>query len=75
MTRTTPRRRTRRFQRIAHLVTGLPVLAYVYTAPAADAPLTIGVRWLAVPVLVATGFAMWLAPRVRRRRAVRSRAA
>lgn len=73
-TRTTPPRRRRRFQRGAHLVTGVPVLAYVYTAPAADAPLTLGVRWVAVPVLVATGLAMWLAPRLRRRRAVRSRA-
>jgi hypothetical protein len=67
-------RRARKLQRAAHLVAALPVLAYVYLTPAADAALTSVVRGVVVPVLVLSGLLLWQAPRLRRLRARRGRA-
>ena len=54
----------RRAERIAHLVAGMVLLGYVYV-PIPDR-LQDSVRYLVVPVLVATGLAMWQAARFRR---------
>jgi hypothetical protein len=62
--RITPRR-ARSLERLVHLVTGLALVAYVYLTPPPDSPLTAGIRWL-VPMVVSSGLAMWLWPRIRR---------
>jgi len=59
-------RRTRSLQRLAHVLTGVLVLAYVYLTPAPDAAVTQAVRWLLLPALVGSGVAMWQWPRLRR---------
>ncbi len=59
-------RRTRSRQRLAHLVTGVLVLAYVYVTPAPGSVPEQAVRWLLLPALVASGVAMWQWPRLRR---------
>jgi thiosulfate reductase cytochrome b subunit len=56
----------RKVQRAVHLVTGLMLVAYVYLTPSGAAQNVI--RFVALPVLVATGIAMWQAPRIRRLR-------
>ncbi len=54
----------RKVQRAVHLATGLIVLLYVY-APLQD-QLQQAIRFVVLPVLVATGIAMWKAARIRR---------
>lgn len=56
----------RTLQRRLHLLAGLALVAFVYATPAADSPLAYGVRWVAVPLLVGSGIAMWQQPRLRR---------
>ncbi|WP_431901785.1 hypothetical protein [Nonomuraea sp. bgisy101] len=56
----------RTIQRAVHLATGLAIVAYIYLAPPADSPAHTAIRWFVVPVLVASGVAMWQWPRVRR---------
>jgi hypothetical protein len=78
MSTTTARRRrtrsSRRRQRLVHLLAVPPVMAYIYATPGGSSPLTAVVRFVAVPVLVAAGLAMWLGPRFRKARARRARA-
>ncbi|MFI6679831.1 hypothetical protein [Kribbella sp. NPDC050470] len=60
-------------QRLAHLVAGIAVVAYVY-APGAPA-LEAAVRWVILPLLAASGVLMWQWPKVRRlARKLRTRA-
>ena len=61
-----PGARTRTYQRRLHLLTALPVIAYVYLAPELDAAVTSGIRWAVTPVLALSGIAMWQWPRLRR---------
>jgi thiosulfate reductase cytochrome b subunit len=56
----------RKAQRIVHLVAALVLGGYLY-APL-EAQLQGAVRFIVVPLLVATGIAMWQAPRIRRLR-------
>lgn len=64
-----PRRRSRArtTQRGVHLVAAVGISAYIYLTPDPASPATFGIRWVAVPVLVFSGLAMWLWPRLRRR--------
>jgi hypothetical protein len=58
-----PRRRVRDLQRGAHLVGGAILLAFVYVLPA---PALLAVlQWFVVPVLLASGLALWKWPRIR----------
>ena len=59
-------KRTRTAQRGVHLVTGLVLVVCVYAVPVVDSLLATVIRWLVLPVLVATGLAMWQWPRLRR---------
>jgi hypothetical protein len=59
-------RQLRTWQRRAHLLAGLAVVVHVYLDPGADSPLGVAVRWVLLPALVASGVAMWQAPRLRR---------
>ena len=63
----------RKLQRSIHLLTGALLLAYVYLP--AHGGFQTAIRAVAFPVLVATGIAMWQAPRIRRVRRQRQRAA
>ncbi len=58
--------RQRKLQRNVHLLAGVLLLGYVY-APAPSRVQEL-VRFLVFPLLVATGVAMWQAPRIRRLR-------
>jgi hypothetical protein len=49
-----------------HLVTGLVLVVCVYAVPDMDSLLVTLIRWLVLPVLVATGLAMWQWARLRR---------
>lgn len=62
--RNTPRQ-VRDRQRIAHLLAGAVVVAYVYAAPVLGHGVTSAVRWVVVPVLVLSGIALWRWHRVR----------
>jgi hypothetical protein len=53
-------------QRLAHLLAGLALVAYVY-APGGPSPvLEAAVRWVVLPGLVASGVLMWQWPKIRR---------
>lgn len=56
----------RKVQRGVHLAAGFLLIAYLYGPLAAQ--LQDAVRFVALPALVATGIAMWQAPRIRRLR-------
>ncbi len=56
----------RKVQRVVHLAAALLLVAYLY-APL-EAQLQDAVRLIVLPVVVATGIAMWQAPRIRRLR-------
>jgi hypothetical protein len=58
-----PRRRVRDLQRAAHLVGGAILLAFVYVLPAPA--LLAALQWFVVPVLLASGLALWKWPRIR----------
>jgi hypothetical protein len=58
--------RQRKLQRNVHLLAGALLLGYVY-APAPSRVQEL-VRFIVFPLLVATGIAMWQAPRIRRLR-------
>lgn len=55
-------RSLRIIQRSIHLVASVALAAYVYTPLSGELWLQNSVRFGTVPVLVVTGFAMWLAP-------------
>lgn len=56
----------RRVIRIVHLVLSIPLLGYIY-GPVASIPQAARfTRWVAMPVVVLTGFWLWLKPRVLR---------
>ena len=50
-------------QRLAHLVAGVALIAYVYLP---GDPLEAAVRWVVLPLLLASGALMWQWPKVRR---------
>jgi hypothetical protein len=50
-------------QRLAHLVAGAALVAYVYLPGEA---LEAAVRWVILPLLVASGVLMWQWPKLRR---------
>jgi hypothetical protein len=56
--------RQRRLQRAMHLLAGAALLTYVYLP--AGRGLEDSMRFLVIPLLAATGIAMWQAPRLRR---------
>lgn len=56
--------RQRKLQRVVHLVAGAMLLAYVYVPLGSGAEAL--VRFVVFPALVASGMAMWQAPRIRR---------
>ena len=54
----------RQFIRILHLVLSIPIVGYIY-GPVASIPQAVRfTRWLAMPVVVLTGFWLWLKPRL-----------
>lgn len=53
-------------QRLAHLLTGLALVAYVYAPGGPGAVLETLVRWVLLPGLIASGVLMWQWPKVRR---------
>lgn len=56
----------RDLQRAVHLVAGLLIVAYLYT-PIRDLPIVlVVVQVVVVPVLAASGLALWQWPRLRR---------
>lgn len=65
--------RARDGQRAAHLVAGGAVLAYVYAGPLLGSGFVAAVQWVVVPVLVASGVALWKWPRIRKTLRARSR--
>lgn len=57
-------KRVRDRQRLAHLVGGLLLVAYVYVP--AGPVLEAAVRWFVLPVLVGSGVVMWQWAKIRR---------
>jgi hypothetical protein len=68
-------KQTRSRQRALPLFAGLVVVVYVYAAPELGQAAAAGVRWLVLPILIASGVVMWQWPRLRvaarRRKATR----
>ena len=59
-------RRVRTAQRWVHLTSAALLLAFIYLTPDTGSTLMELIRWVGVPVLVASGIAMWQWPRIRR---------
>ena len=65
----------RQFIRILHLVLSIPIVGYIY-GPVASIPQAARfTRWVAMPVVVLTGFWLWLKPRLLKWRRQSGRAA
>lgn len=72
----TPRRlrwRARDGQRAAHLVAGVAVVSYVYAGPLLGSGFVAAVQWVVIPVVVASGVALWKWPRIRKALRARGR--
>ena len=53
--------------RTLHLVLSIPIVGYIY-GPVASIPQAAGfTRWIAMPLVILTGFWLWLKPRLLRR--------
>ena len=70
-TTVTPRRtgggkKIRDRQRLAHLLAGLALVAYVYLPGGPSQAVQTTVRWVILPLLAASGVLMWQWPKVRR---------
>jgi hypothetical protein len=59
-------KQVRDLQRLTHLLTGAFLIAYVYLPLGPSSPVRAGIRWIALPVLVASGLLMWQWPKLRR---------
>jgi hypothetical protein len=58
----------RQFIRLLHLVLSIPIVGYIY-GPVASIPQAVRFTcWVAMPVVVLTGFWLWLKPRLLKRR-------
>jgi hypothetical protein len=64
--RTSGGKKIRGRQRLAHLVAGALLTLYVYLPITPGAVLHDAIRWVFLPLLVATGVLMWQWPKVRR---------
>ena len=54
------------FIRVLHLVLSIPILGYLY-GPVAQIPQAAWfTRWIAMPLVIASGLWLWLKPRIRR---------
>ncbi|MBB2911080.1 hypothetical protein FHS43_002345 [Streptosporangium becharense] len=53
-------------QRLAHLVAGFAVVAYVYLTPPPGSPAQFMIRWVLIPALILSGVALWQWPKIRR---------
>jgi hypothetical protein len=53
-------------QRLAHLMAGVALVAYVYVPGGPSPALQAAVRWVILPVLAGSGVLMWQWPKVRR---------
>ena len=61
-------RQVRTIQRWVPLASAALLLGFIYLTPDTDSTLMELIRWVGVPVLAASGIAMWQWPRVRRLR-------
>jgi hypothetical protein len=59
------RRQVRDLQRLTHLLGAALLLVYIYVAPHLSAGFVAAVQWFVVPVVVASGMALWKWPRLR----------
>jgi hypothetical protein len=53
--------------RLLHLILSIPIVGYLYGPVEHIARAAFFVRWIAFPVVVLSGFWMWLKPRVVKR--------
>jgi hypothetical protein len=60
-----PRRRVRDLQRFAHLLAGVAMIAFVYVGPILSDGFLSFLQWVVVPVIVASGVALWKWPKIR----------
>ena len=59
-------KRVRDLQRVVHLTGGLLVMAAIYSPLGGQTVLDVLVQGVAIPLMVATGLAIWQAERLRR---------
>lgn len=59
-------KKIRERQRLAHLISGAVLIAYVYLPIDAGSLFEVAVRWVVLPLLVIDGLLMWQWPKLRR---------
>jgi hypothetical protein len=59
--------RERNTIRLLHLVLSIPVVGYIYGPVEHIARAAFFVRWIAFPLVIFSGFWMWLKPRIAKR--------
>jgi hypothetical protein len=59
------RRQVRDLQQLTHLLGAALLLVYICAAPHLGAGFVAAAQWLVVPVVVASGMALWKWPRLR----------
>lgn len=57
----------RRLFRWTHIILSIPIIGYIY-GPVAQIPQAVfTIRWVLMPIIVLSGFWMWLGPRLKRK--------
>lgn len=59
-------KKIRERQRLAHLVAGVVLVAYVYAPGGLGPAFEAAVRWVVLPAVAGSGLLMWQWPKVRR---------
>jgi hypothetical protein len=57
----------RKMVRWLHIIIAIPVIGYIYGPVAGIPPAAAAVKWIFFPVLVTSGFWLWLGNRLRKR--------
>jgi hypothetical protein len=57
----------RKIIRWIHIVFSIPIIGFIYGPVSGIPNAVIAVRWAIFPILVLSGFWMWLGPRLKRR--------
>jgi len=57
----------RKIIRWIHIICSIPIIGYIYGPVAENPNAVFSIRWVIFPVVVLSGFWMWLGPRLKRR--------
>jgi hypothetical protein len=60
-------RTERKIIRWIHIICSIPIIGFIYGPVAENPNAVFSIRWVIFPVVILSGFWMWLGPRLKRR--------